>query len=672
MAQQFRKFRVGFISLGAVFLVYLIYNHISETPPIIIERPQAESNEPQVEFESQIGKVGEVGVGTVSVAEFVTLNKRKQVERKWGFEKLLHDTGDEWDLEKPYMTVFRDDLTCYITADKGRVQVEATGTLKPNTKDATLSDNVVIRIEPENSAKVPRSNIYLDEVTYISELAMFLTDGPVKVVSENAILWGKGMKLVYNEQLDRLESLTIVNLEKLQMKRPVEKAREPGRGSSPAGADKTSGATAAKSAPRKQPQGQQQQEQYRCLLRGNVVVETPEHLIYADKLIINNINTVDADAEEENNQVKPKKTGKTEQADKTDDTIKQKTSQQPSLQEQRGETRQSETGQYVDIVVTCNGGIFISPMDSEKIYGDYAGDPCEPGFAGGKDIDIFADTAGRSVLAAERIDYFLIDETVLLEGNALCSAVSRTDSIDEKYFISAPKLEAKLFEESSEEDDQSAVPGIERMTGGGGTAQLAMAKTANEKLLGFTKLKCLAFEYDRDSQLFTASGPGLIAVDNSKGQEPEEPVSKFDLKRPCYAFVRNFEHLEYSLKTDKITADADDEVVLIDYIPIVQGQYGQQVKAAANYIQADLVETEDGRSEVSQLIATGSVTYEELDMQFAGSDLFYDRLKQTVKVRGNDRQNCYFNGVIVDSIDYDLVTGRVDTKMVGPGAVQLK
>ena len=319
MAQKLRKLRVGFISLGVVFLIYLAYNHISETPPIIIKRPQAESNKPQAEFESQIGKVGEVGVGTVSVAEFVTLNKQKQVERKWGFEKLLHDTGDEWELEKPYMTVFRDNLTCYITANKGRVQVESAGSLKPNTRDATLSDNVVIRIEPKNSAKVSRTSIYLDEITYISERAMFLTDGPVKLVSENAILWGKGMKLVYNEQLDRLESLTIVNLEKLQMKRLVEKTREPGRVSSPAGADKT-GDTAATAADKTSTAGttaadktstatgiksdthKQQQEQYRCLLRGNVVVETPEHLIYADKLIINNINAVEAAAEEENNQ----------------------------------------------------------------------------------------------------------------------------------------------------------------------------------------------------------------------------------------------------------------------------------------------------------------------------------------------------------------------------------
>ena len=487
------------------------------------------------------------------------------------------------------------------------------------------------------------------------------------------------MKLVYNEQLGRLESLTIVNLEKLQIKRPLKKAREPGRGSSPAGADKTnaagtttadktSGTTGTKSDVRKE---QQEQGQYRCLLRGNVVVETSEHLIYADKLIINNINTVEAGTEEGNNQVEPKENGKTEQTSKTE-AIGQKTPQQSRPQQQRNETEQDETEQYTDIVVTCSGGIFISLMDSEKIYGDYAGDPCEPSFAGGKDIDVLADTAGRSVLAAERIDYFLVEETVFLEGNALCSAVSRADGIDEKFFITAPKMEAKLFEDSSEEGNQSAVPGIERLTCGGGTAQLAMVKTSNEKLLGFTKLKCLGFEYDRDSQLFTASGPGLIAVDNSKVEEPEGQGSKFDLKRPCYVFVRNFKHLEYSLKTGKIILDADDEVVLIDYIPIVQGQYGQQVKASANYIEAYMVETETGKTEVAKFTATGAVTYEEQEIQFAGSDLFYDRLKQTVNVRGNDRQNCYFNGAIVESIDYDMVTGKVKTEMVGPGAVQLK
>ena len=82
MKQHLRKLNIWLISLAAVLLVYVVYNQISKTPPIVIETPQAEPNEPQIVFEKEVGKVGEVGIGTVDKAEFITLGKNKQVERK--------------------------------------------------------------------------------------------------------------------------------------------------------------------------------------------------------------------------------------------------------------------------------------------------------------------------------------------------------------------------------------------------------------------------------------------------------------------------------------------------------------------------------------------------------------------------------------------------------------
>jgi len=162
-----RKLYVWLISAGVILAIYLLYNWISKTGPIEIDTGAkfadtvAESD--RGEFDDEIGMIGDVGVGTVQKAKYTHLNAEKQVDREFGFEKLLHVEGDEWEIEKPYMNIFRHNLKCYITADEGKVQVEdAVGRATP--KDATLTGNVVIHISPEVGSNVQESFIYLDDV----------------------------------------------------------------------------------------------------------------------------------------------------------------------------------------------------------------------------------------------------------------------------------------------------------------------------------------------------------------------------------------------------------------------------------------------------------------------------------------------------------------------------
>lgn len=109
----------------------------------------------------------------------------------------------------------------------------------------------------------------------------------------------------------------------------------------------------------------------------------------------------------------------------------------------------------------------------------------------------------------------------------------------------------------------------------------------------------------------------------------------------------------------------------IDYIPVIKGKYGQQVVATANHIEADLVSAEGGLTELSTLTASGGVAYEDDDNQFAGSQLFYDHNKSIIKVKGDRLQPCYFNGTLVDGIEYNLKTGKVKARVVGPGVLQI-
>jgi hypothetical protein len=200
-----------------------------------------------------------------------------------------------------------------------------------------------------------------------------------------------------------------------------------------------------------------------------------------------------------------------------------------------------------------------------------------------------------------------------------------------------------------------------------------MVKTFNENLLSGAELKCNSLDHYPEQDFFTAKGPGTITLDNSKISVPKKKLNKFSLRRPCYAFLRDFESLEYYLEKNQIIADAPSEGALrVDYIPIVEGKYGQHVIAAAGHTEIDLIQTEDSQTELSTLIAAGGITYEDGDKQFVGSRLYYDHSKSFVQIQGDRSQPCYLNGALVDGIKIDLKTGKVKAEISSPGALQMQ
>ncbi len=740
MRVKSRKLYVWLISLGAVLAIYLLYNQISRTPPIEIDTEAkfaparrtslwvggdtvADSN--AVEFDSEIGMVGDVGVGTVQKAKYTHLNAEKRVDREFGFERLLHVEGDEWEIEKPYMNVFRHNLKCYMTADEGKVRVEdAVGRATP--KDATLKGNVVIHILPERGSNIKESFIYLDDVIFISEKSQFSTAGPVKFTSQDAQMLGRGMELVYNEEKDCLEFLKIIDLETLNIRQSSLAPASPDarRGSGKASlfssqasnterpASPGSRAQTDRRETRDEGRGTREGEYYRCVFRNNVVIDCPEQLIFADEVSINNI-------------LWSKGPGKKSR----DEThfVKQETRDEgQGMRDERRETtddgREGGDEEFADIIVTCDNGIVIVPMDSSKMYKNTTS-------TGGKGPKSFNDRSGRPTFVAQRIDYCLVTEDtvasgpseltfyvndvidaedrphpsergdgkqaavpvkvtaqekarflpalnqVIFEGDVLCAMLREKPSFQQKYTLSAPKLAVNLSEDKQLQAD------IEHLTASGEVVQLDTSKWAGEELLGFTKLKCLRFDYDAGQQMFLATGSGIIAADNSKIAEPERKVGRFSLQRPCYAVVRNFDTLKYFPEANLIIAGAGVEQLLIDYFPIVQGRYGQQVSATANHVEAVLYETASGRSELSTLSATGGITYEEegkkniwgkrKDIQFVGSEMFYDADKSIITAWGDELQPCLFNGALAPGIEYNLKTDRIKTKITGPGMLQM-
>ena len=87
-------------------------------------------------------------------------------------------------------------------------------------------------------------------------------------------------------------------------------------------------------------------------------------------------------------------------------------------------------------------------------------------------------------------------------------------------------------------------------------------------------------------------------------------------------------------------------------------------------MEALLTETPEGRTELSMLIASGGIDYEDDRNVFVGSELLYDHEKSLIKVSGDTSRPCYLNGALVDGIEYDLINRKVKAEWIGPGALK--
>ncbi len=828
-----RKFLIGFISLGAVLAVCLLYSRVSKTPSVdtgpgaeFIESA-ADSN--VVGLDSEVGKIGDVGLGPVRKAKYITLDKNKRVEREFGFEKLLHEVSDMWEIEKPYINLYRRNFKCYITADKGKVQVEtAVGRTTP--KDATFTSNVVVHILPEGSSSVKESFVYLDDIIFLSDRSQLSTAGPVRFVSQDAEMNGTGLELIYNDQSERLEFFKIADLESVRMKRSQAALFSTGQpeADGPSEADTKAKTqepdesaiardTQKAEAPPQDTQTQVEQEQgeyYKCIFSKNVLIDTPEQLVFADERVcINDIfwsrassgRPDEADA------------GGTDQTKTTAETTRKDSQGADSAGERNvtvskpGEPNEPSE-QFVDIVVTCDNGVVLVPRDSARALDNSTQTGIEATASDSERPEEFDDDTGRTKFFTRRIDYnattgdgiadglseltFYTSDGTGAEANEALVPVKITAQDGAKFFrasnqavfegdclltmpqsglteqkdvtFSAPEITVNLPEDRSKQpdvfapgpaeltfymedanstdaekaptpvtvnakkqarfsaaanqvifegdcrctmfredpnvlvkymllseqiavdlprdtNDRSSGPaaGIEHLTASGGVVTLATTKTARVegvpagqvqnadtgKLLSGIELKCHQFDYDGDQQLFLATGPGVIKLNNSRAAEPNEQVGRFSLRKPCWAILDKFDTLKYFLQENRIVADAGSQKLLIDYF--VEGRYDEPVRAEAPHVEALLYEPAEGQTELSTLTATGGIYYEDKDNRFLGSELFYDHGKSIVWVSGDESAPCYYNGALADEIEYDLKTGKVKVKIVAPGALQM-
>jgi hypothetical protein len=618
---------------------------------------------------------------------------------------------------------------------------------------------------PQKGSDIKESFIYLDDLVLMSERSRFSTDGPVKFVSEDALMLGRALEGVYSGQFHRLEYLRIVHLESLRLKsskaalfagtktqtrEPADidsqtKTEQPDEPVAAHDAEKAKAPPPKTSTPAgKQEVAQSQGQYYRCAFSKNVVIDAPEQLVFADDQIsISDIlwakDTADkpdkADSPSTDKAQPPTQIPEESAVSPTAETGKARTA---PVADQNEPGKPSE--QPLDIVVTCDNGILVTPMDSTRSIKDFPGPKGPPASANSRITKVFEDTTERPRLIAREIDHCASTEEtvaagpleltfdvndpmvagpngtavpvkvtankqgrflpasnrVIFEGDSVCTMLREDPNIQNRYTLSGPRLTVDLFEDKPSAGDSA--PQIKHLTANGGVVRLATIKMAvnqepnfvaspanqtqdvnSPKSLGGVELKCRRFDFDAVQQMFLATGPGVIKVDNSKISEPNsDPNSdppnstrdRFSMKKPCFAVVQDFDTLRYLLEPNLLIADATSQQIRIGYVPIVKAELGRPVNATAAHVEALLYETADNQLELSTLTASGGITYEDGDKEFAGSELFYDADKSLVTVHGDQSWPCRLNGARVDRIEYDLKADKVKARVVAPGAFQ--
>jgi hypothetical protein len=304
------------------------------------------------------------------------------------------------------------------------------------------------------------------------------------------------------------------------------------------------------------------------------------------------------------------------------------------------------------------------------------------------------------ITANEVTKFTLADNRIVFSGDTRCIKNSSESEINKKYVLTAPRLTVDLASSDISFFGTSTTD-VKHLTADGGIVQLTAARSRAQQRLGFVKLKGFSFEYDAVERIFQATGPGILIMDNTtadsadqltkydsqqllslaapdKINQPEprksagQEFDTFSLKKQCYAFIQNFDALNYYFMTNRVVAVAKNTSVLISYVPVIKGRYGDKVELTCDRVAADLAKTPRGNTELLRLLATGSVTYADADNQFVGGRMFYSGERSFIKANADEIQSCLLNGTLVDSIEYDLRSGKINAKIKGPGALQVK
>jgi len=680
-----RKFKIWLISTCIILAVFVFFRIFGDT--VNIKTPKNEYQNIRQDANGQSadansGRIGQARVEYVGLARFETIDpKTRKLKRVVGFQKVLHKTGDEWQLDKPYMNVYQENIRCDITADTGLVEIENVEGANPSPKQAIMKGNVVVHILGQGNRS--DSYIYLNEVAFDSDRSMLWSKDDVNFVSEDADMLGKGLEIVYNNSNNRMEFFKIKEVEYLNIKAIPKELKDKKAAETKSGetaetvqaASNPSLTTSAKDANEK--------DDYRCLFRDNVRIEYKDEVIMADEISVSNLLR---------SQNKDKKNHP--QANSTPASPNS-----PFVQSVPQPVVPAEK-RIVIATVRCTGPMIIRPVDAK----DY--EERKPAvFKGFNELSskTLKSLGQRNLLIAEKIDYDVATETATAIGkNELVfypqvqTAAGRQKvpfviSAKEGAEFSGPRKQAVFFgnvkgvfveqkpeytEEnvfygskltadlaaSRKSNDIMASSDISHITILGPNVRLESAKTVGKTKLSHVRLKSEQIDYERTTKAITAAGKGRIEYSNTaKMSRSTSEQTKLD--KPCYSLVEGFTKLVWDTNTMHVQATSEKTAgIHIGYLPVLDtGGYGPRTAIDTKQLDIDYFEPTPGKSQLKKLVASNGIVYQEQGgNEFAGRELVYNAADSYMTVSGSKEMPCMLNGAFTEGIEYDLKTGTAN------------
>lgn len=390
-----RRVIIILAALAIAGLAYWGYIRLSGTPTL---EPPASQTDYELQLPKSTDSAQRIGLTVPMRADdtyYVTRDPvTRQVTRVFGFSR-LNNPGSQsvrWELERPYIIFYESAYQCRIDADNGLIQTERVGA-NVSPRDGQLEGNVKIHITPRSGSRMAETTLFLDDLLFSSERTEFSTDGPIRVASSQVELSGRGMVLLMNATDGQVEYLHILDLEALRLKDFVQEspAKTANENQTPAetpahqtAAEKTPVAAAAvekdvtPSGAVSSPESNIEQEElrprrlYQCVIEDNVLIRYGDQLVVAgaDQVNIQNILLVQ---QQETEALSPSSAPAAESRPAPQDSsevaaVAAAPGQSPPKQivsqpyPEKPETAAIERDESRDVVVTCNGGIIVSPM----------------------------------------------------------------------------------------------------------------------------------------------------------------------------------------------------------------------------------------------------------------------------------------------------------------------
>jgi hypothetical protein len=166
--------------------------------------------------------------GKEALFQILDDHMRKKMEIGFDDREPVDETGEEWKLKHPKIHFYMPDgEKATVRADEGLIRVRATGKMEPlsgrlwghvqiivdRTNDRWRNENPGLANLPTPQRELIR--MWMNEIDFDRQRGILKSTGAVRIESQEMRLSGRGLEVRWSDALNRIESLTIQEGQKL-------------------------------------------------------------------------------------------------------------------------------------------------------------------------------------------------------------------------------------------------------------------------------------------------------------------------------------------------------------------------------------------------------------------------------------------------------------------------